>query len=159
MSRLYRQTKYGLETSDSKTTPRPIEIYTDGSFIVSNKTGGWGYVVVKDGKVIKKAHGAEKNTTCNRMELTAVIEALEHTTEPVVIVTDSKYCYNGVKVWVKQWKRNHWRRSKNKMVKNKDLWQRLDSLWRDNVDIVWIKGNNGNKFNNLAHNMSQTYLK
>jgi len=139
-----------------------VEIYTDGSFSHQSKNGGWAIVVVKDDEVIDKKygkvkHGSGPNVTSNRMELQAIIEALEYTNDDLVILSDSKYCVDGCNLWMKNWKKQHWKRTVNKHVKNKDLWQRIDSLLRDNVTIKWIKGHNGNKFNELADSLSQNH--
>ena len=108
----------------------PIRIYTDGACRGNPGPGGWGAVLMHGGKV-KKLHGGEPETTNNRMELTAVIKALEcikGNKWPLEITSDSKYVLQGITEWIEGWKRKGWRSASKKPVMNVDLWQRLDAV-------------------------------
>lgn len=123
-----------------------IEIFTDGACSGNPGIGGWGALLrYKD--IEKELSGGEKNTTNNRMELTAVIEALKalKTTCNITIYTDSKYVMSGITEWLENWKKNSWKTSNKKNdVKNIDLWQQLDKLIRQHeIRWVWVKGHNG----------------
>jgi ribonuclease HI len=108
-------------------TKRSIEIYTDGACRGNPGPGGWGALLLS-GKHEKTLHGGEPETTNNRMELTAAIEALNalkgHSS--VILYTDSKYVMDGINEWMPNWKKRGWKTSAKKPVKNKDLWQALD---------------------------------
>ena len=114
-----------------------IEIYTDGACRGNPGPGGWA-ALLKSGEHQKEISGAEPATTNNRMELTAVIRALETLRRPVQaqIYTDSEYVRRGVTEWLAGWKARGWRTADRKPVKNQDLWQRLDEL-RAGHDIEW----------------------
>ncbi len=104
-----------------------IEIYTDGACSGNPGKGGWGAVLLyKHHK--KEIYGGQKDTTNNRMELQAVIEALKivKKTEPIIVYTDSKYVQNGISEWIFSWKKNGWKRAVKNSIKNVDLWQALD---------------------------------
>ncbi|MDP2085289.1 MAG: ribonuclease HI [Gemmobacter sp.] len=131
--------------------------YTDGACSGNPGPGGWGVLLIaRDGGAILKErelHGGERETTNNRMELMAAISALEGLARPsaLTIVTDSAYVKNGVTTWIHGWKRNGWRTSDNKPVKNVDLWQRLDAAQaRHQVTWRWIKGHAGHAENERA---------
>lgn len=144
---------------------KQIEIYTDGACSGNPGPGGWGAVLVYNGKE-KELSGSEKNTTNNRMELTAVIMALNALNQPceVKLTTDSKYVCDAVnKGWVYSWKKNGWRKSDKKSALNVDLWEELLSLLeKHEVQFIWVKGHNGHKYNEicdtLAVNEYQKYL-
>lgn len=144
---------------------KQIEIYTDGACSGNPGPGGWGAVLVYNGKE-KELSGSEKNTTNNRMELTAVIMALNALNQPceVKLTTDSKYVCDAVnKGWVYSWKKNGWRKSDKKPALNVDLWEELLSLLeKHEVQFIWVKGHNGHKYNEicdtLAVNEYQKYL-
>lgn len=129
-----------------------IDIYTDGACKGNPGVGGWGALLVS-GAHRKELIGGERLTTNNRMELTAVIEALQslkHTSR-VCIHTDSQYVLKGITEWLPNWKRRGWRTSANAPVKNLDLWQRLDELVSQHqVDWLWVKGHNGHPGNERA---------
>ncbi len=123
-----------------------IEIFTDGACSGNPGIGGWGALLrYKD--IEKELSGGEKNTTNNRMELTAVIEALKalKTTCNITIYTDSKYVMSGITEWLENWKKNSWKTANKKSdVKNIDLWQQLDTLISQHeIRWVWVKGHNG----------------
>lgn len=105
-----------------------VEIFTDGACSGNPGPGGWG-AVLRSGAHEKELCGGESDTTNNRMELTAAIEALEALTEPceVTLTTDSTYVRDGITRWLANWKQNGWRTSAKKPVKNQQLWQKLDS--------------------------------
>lgn len=144
---------------------KQIEIYTDGACSGNPGPGGWGAVLVYNGKE-KELSGSEKDTTNNRMELTAVIMALNALNQPceVKLTTDSKYVCDAVnKGWVYSWRKNGWRKSDKKPALNVDLWQELLSLLeKHEVEFIWVKGHNGHKYNEicdtLAVNEYQKYL-
>ena len=122
---------------------KQVSIYTDGACSGNPGPGGWGAILCYKGTE-KEISGAEKETTNNRMELTAVIEALKCLKEvcDITLVTDSKYVSDGLsKGWAEGWKKNGWRKSDKKPALNPDLWDELLTLYnRHNVSIQWIKG-------------------
>ena len=129
------------------------KIYTDGACSGNPGPGGWGAVIFDQDNKQKNISGSEKNTTNNRMELLAAIMSLKKikTNSEVVIFTDSTYVKNGITEWMKKWKKNGWKNSSKKPVKNKDLWEKLDKLCEtNNVSWKWVKGHSANEFNNLA---------
>ena len=135
----------------------PIRIYTDGACRGNPGPGGWGAVLMHGGKV-KKLHGGEQKTTNNRMELTAVIKALEcikGNKWPLEITSDSKYVLQGITEWIEGWKRKGWRSASKKPVMNVDLWQRLDQLVQP-FDITWhwVKGHSGHPENEMADQLA-----
>ena len=124
-----------------------IIIYTDGGCRGNPGIGGWGVFLSYQG-VEKKIYGSEKQSTNNKMELTAAIKALESIKKdiPIVIYTDSKYVLEGITKWIIGWKKRNW-----KKVKNIELWQQLDELnQRFEVDWQWVKGHSGNVGNDIA---------
>lgn len=132
---------------------KQIEIYTDGACSGNPGPGGWGAVLVYNGKE-KELSGSEKETTNNRMELTAVIMALNALNQPceVKLTTDSKYVCDAVnKGWVYSWRKNGWRKSDKKPALNIDLWKELLSLLeKHEVEFIWVKGHNGHKYNEIC---------
>ena len=126
-----------------------IEIYTDGSCLTNPDNGGWTAIINEDGK-IKKISGSEKNTTNNRMELLAPINALKKTNakSKITIYTDSQYVKLGITEWINKWVINNWQTSKKEDVKNKDLWVELYNLDKSlNVKWYWVKAHAGNPMN------------
>lgn len=134
-------------------------IYTDGGFSIPRNAGGWGCIVVKDGKEIHRMNGVSTNETSNRMELTAFIKGLEYAQnlDKCLIYTDSQYTVKGYNEWLQNWKKKDWKNSKNKEIKNKDLWVKIDNLKNKNIKAVWVKGHNGNKFNELVDSLTRDY--
>ena len=137
-----------------------VLIYADGACkgnnSAGNSNGGWG-AYLQYNEVTKEIWGGERETTNNRMELTAVIKALESLKRPcnVRLCCDSKYVLDGSKTWMANWKRNNWKTSDKKPVKNEDLWRRLDSLLNiHEIDFVWVKGHNGDPLNELADKLA-----
>jgi len=129
-----------------------IDIFTDGACRGNPGPGGWG-VILRSGSHEKELFGGEQSTTNNRMELRAAIEGLAALKRPsrVTITTDSQYVRQGITQWIEGWKRNQWRTSAKKPVKNQDLWQLLDELTcRHEVTWEWVKGHSGHPDNELA---------
>lgn len=129
---------------------KKVEIYTDGACSGNPGKGGWGAVLVYK-KNEKEISGYDENTTNNRMELTAVIEALSSLKEPceVLLTTDSKYVCDAVtKGWVYSWKKNGWRKADKKPALNVDLWEKLlPLLEKHSVEWNWVKGHAGHPYN------------
>ena len=139
------------KTADS-TSDAPVLIHTDGACSGNPGPGGWGAVLEYRG-VRKEISGAEPETTNNRMELMAAIQALEALTRPsdVDLYTDSRYVRDGITGWIERWKKNGWRTANKKPVKNVDLWQELDTaLARHDVRWHWLKGHAGHPGNERA---------
>ena len=139
-----------------------VEIYTDGACSGNPGAGGWG-AILRYGSVEKELSGGESDTTNNRMELTAVIEALKALKKPcnIVIYTDSRYVMDGVNEWMPNWKINGWRTSNKKTpVKNVDLWQSLESLLEiHKIKWVWVKGHNGHPENERVDKLARDEAK
>lgn len=139
----------------------PIVVYTDGACSGNPGRGGWGAVIIVDGKEHPMS-GGEKLTTNNRMELMAAIEALEAVledrkwrTRKVCVVSDSQYVKNGIQTWIKNWKKNGWRTSNKEPVKNKDLWLELDeAVSKLDIEWRWVKGHAGNKYNEMCDRLA-----
>ena len=137
-------------------------IYTDGACSGNPGPGGWGAVILDQNNNQKNISGRVKNTTNNRMELMAPIMALKEisSNSEIVIYTDSTYVKNGITEWIKKWKKNGWKNSKNEQVKNKDLWMKLDFCCeKNNIIWKWIKGHSINKYNNLADQLATKAIK
>jgi ribonuclease HI len=129
-----------------------IEIYTDGACRGNPGPGGWGALLVA-GKHRKTMYGGERQTTNNRMELTAVIEALNALkgSRKVDLHTDSKYVKDGITSWLENWKRRGWKTADKKPVKNQDLWRALDeAVARHEIEWHWVKGHAGHPGNEEA---------
>ncbi len=129
-----------------------VKIYTDGACSGNPGPGGWGALLMY-GDHIKELKGGAADTTNNRMELQAAIEALEALKRrcAVVLYTDSSYVRNGITQWLPGWKAKDWKNSSKKPVKNVDLWQRLDAAAkRHDIDWRWVKGHAGNPGNERA---------
>lgn len=142
-----------------------VEIYTDGACSGNPGPGGWGAVLIYNG-VEKQLSGSEKETTNNRMELSAVITALKALKEPcnVTLTTDSKYVCDAInKGWLNSWEKNSWKKADKKPVLNIDLWQELLPLLdKHRVEFIWVKGHNGHKYNEICDKLAvaeyQKYL-
>ena len=127
-----------------------IKIYTDGSCLENPGDGGWAAIIIF-GQQKKIISGNQENTTNNRMELLAPIEALKtlQKNSRVEIITDSKYVKLGITEWIHNWKKNGWKTSNKKEVKNVDLWKQLDSLVKDSdAKWSWVKGHSTDLLNN-----------
>ena len=135
---------------------KTVVIYTDGACKGNPGPGGWGALLEYDGRR-KELFGGEPHTTNNRMELVAVIRALEALTREsdVAIYTDSQYVKNGIEVWIHGWKRNGWKTSDKKPVKNEDLWRELDQLAnRHRIRWRWVRGHDDNPGNERADELA-----
>ena len=134
---------------------KQVEIFTDGACSGNPGPGGWGAVLRYNGRE-KELSGGERDTTNNRMELTAVIKALEQLKEPckVILTTDSKYVSDGIgKGWAVSWQKNGWRKADKKPALNPDLWERLLELLKTHdVTINWVKGTQATPKTNDATN-------
>jgi ribonuclease HI len=128
------------------------QIYTDGACKGNPGPGGWGAILEYDGEE-RELFGGESATTNNRMELTAVIEALSALKRPcrIVLHTDSLYVMKGITEWIGPWKARGWRTASKAPVKNVDLWKRLDEIVGDHeIEWVWVKGHSGHDGNERA---------
>ena len=126
-----------------------ITIYTDGSCLTNPGNGGWA-AIINDKKEIRKISGSEKNTTNNRMELMAPINAFKNISpdNEINVYTDSQYVKLGITEWINTWVKNNWQTSKKENVKNKDLWIELYNLNKSlNVKWNWVKAHAGNPLN------------
>ena len=139
-----------------------VEIFTDGACSGNPGPGGWGVVLRYEGRE-KELCGGEKNTTNNRMELTAAIKGLSALKEPcdVRLVTDSKYVADGItKGWAKSWRENNWRKADKKPALNPDLWEELLNLIeKHNVTIDWVKGHAGHPENERCDKLAVEFYK
>ena len=137
-----------------------INIYTDGACSGNPGKGGWGVVILNNNKEIL-LNGGDQLTTNNKMELTAAIKALEYFKDKkdLIIYTDSKYVKDGIESWIINWKKNGWKTSTKKIVKNKELWMQLDNLINQhNVTWNWVKGHAGFEFNEKADELARKYI-
>lgn len=137
-----------------------IEIYTDGACSGNPGPGGWG-VLLRDGHVETELCGGEPATTNNRMELLAVIEALQSLTEPVTarVYTDSQYVQKGISEWIHSWKQRGWKTAGKEPVKNEDLWRRLDALASGHkLEWHWVRGHNGHPENERVDALARAGL-
>ena len=133
-----------------------VEIYTDGACRGNPGPGGWG-VWLKSGEAEKELYGGEEETTNNRMELMAAIQALEVLNQSCTIKlhSDSKYVLQGITEWMANWKKRGWKTAAKKPVKNEDLWRRLDkAMQRHDVNWTWVKGHSGNVGNEKADQLA-----
>ena len=133
-----------------------VEIFTDGACRGNPGPGGWGAVLRYKGRE-RHLHGGEAHTTNNRMELMAVIRALEALKRPcrVRITTDSQYVQKGITQWIHGWKRRGWRTADKRPVKNEDLWRELDALCAGHdVSWEWVRGHSGHPENELADRLA-----
>ena len=133
-----------------------VEIYTDGACKGNPGVGGWGVLLQANGRT-RELYGGERSTTNNRMELMAVIRALEALKRPcrVRLHTDSQYVQLGISKWIHAWKKNGWRTADKKAVKNADLWRELDALAAiHDIEWLWVKGHAGHDGNERADELA-----
>jgi ribonuclease HI len=138
-----------------------VEIFTDGSCSPNPGPGGWG-AILRYGKIEKELSGHAPWTTNNRMELTAVVEALRALKRScrVTIHTDSRYLKEGITSWIQKWKRNGWKTSNENPVKNKDLWLLLDqACQRHTISWNWVKGHVGHPENERADRLARSAVR
>ncbi|MGM0524740.1 MAG: ribonuclease HI [Pseudomonadota bacterium] len=139
------------------TNTKVVHLYTDGSCLGNPGPGGYGVVLKYNGHE-KELSGGFRSTTNNRMEMLACIKGLQALKRDcaVVITTDSQYVKNGIEQWITGWKRNGWKTSAKKPVKNKDLWQQLDSeIQRHKVRWDWVKGHSGHAENERCDELAR----
>ena len=136
------------------------KIYTDGACVGNPGPGGWAAVLLIENEK-KEIFGGTKLTTNNRMELMAVIKALENVkfNSRIKIYTDSQYVKNGITIWITTWKNKNWKTSSNKEVKNRDLWEKLDKLASHyEIRWEWIRGHSGNIKNEIADQLARSAI-
>ncbi len=150
---MIKYTKYKANGDKMK----KVEIYTDGACSGNPGKGGWGAVLIYNSNE-KQLSGANPSTTNNRMELTAVIEALRELKEPceVKLTTDSKYVCDAInKGWLYSWQKKGWKKADGKKALNVDLWQQLlEQLQIHNVEFIWVKGHAGHKYNEICDTLA-----
>jgi len=143
-----------------------IIVYTDGGCSGNPGPGGWGTVILADGRELRKS-GGEPNTTNNRMELTAVLSALDTIFaadtwkgRPVAVYIDSQYVKNGITQWMPKWKQNGWHTADRKPVKNQDLWVSLDTFVSQmKITWNWVKGHAGIRYNEICDTLAGNEIK
>lgn len=139
-----------------------ITIYTDGACSGNPGVGGWGAILLYQ-EHKKEIYGGNKYTTNNKMELTAVIEALSILNKErcnIKIYTDSQYVKKGITEWLFGWKKNNWKNSKKQEVLNRGLWEKLDVLTtKHNIEWFWVKGHNNNELNERADELARLGIK
>lgn len=137
-----------------------VDIYTDGACRGNPGRGGWGAILVYEGKE-REMSGGEPMTTNNRMELMAAISALEALREPceVTLTSDSKYLTDAInKNWLESWKSRGWKKADKSQVLNPELWQRIDTLLSvHRVTFVWVKGHHGHPYNERCDQLATTF--
>lgn len=138
-----------------------IIVYTDGACSGNPGIGGWGAVILIPNKEPIHLNGGSNQTTNNQMELTAAIKVLKYFKEPlnIKLYTDSKYVMNGIESWIVNWKKNGWKTSAKKPVKNKEMWEELDiQILKHSIQWQWVKGHAGNKHNEMADFLARRYI-
>jgi ribonuclease HI len=146
-----------LKTLPPDTALKTVHVITDGSCIGNPGPGGWACILRYNGKE-REMYGSARETTNNRMELQAAVEALRALKEPckVEIITDSNYLKNGITTWIHNWKRNGWKTKDKKPVVNQDLWHDLDEqVSRHSVEWAWTKGHASHADNNRCDELAQ----
>jgi len=144
-----------------ETIKKKVDIYTDGACSGNPGPGGWGVLLIWE-EHQKEIWGSASDTTNNRMELMAAIQGLEILKQSanVQIFTDSTYVKNGITQWIQGWKKNGWKTSNKKAVKNEDLWKRLDmALVGHQIKWNWVRGHAGNIHNERADKLAKKGIK
>lgn len=137
-----------------------FNVYTDGGCSGNPGPGGWGFVILNDDVFVMEKSGGEKNTTNNKMEMTAVIEALNFIKSNDIkecnVFSDSQYVIKGITEWIYSWKKKGWKNAAGQAVKNKELWMEIDAL-SANISIKWnwVKGHAGIKWNERVDELTQ----
>lgn len=162
---------YNFSSQQSDTTSQVLAkysagpqtgVFTDGSAIPNPGKGGWGYVVVRDGKILSQNHGSHPDTTNNRMELTGLIEAFKALPEDeeITVYTDSNLCVQTVNQWAASWERNGWKR-KSGPIANLELVKELYALHKRHprVKLQWIQAHNGWLWNEYADSLSTAWTR
>lgn len=135
---------------------KSVQLFTDGACLGNPGPGGWA-CILKYGDQVKELYGSERETTNNRMELTAAVKGLQALKEPchVVITTDSAYLKNGITSWIQRWKHNGWRTANKKPVLNQDLWRQIDEqVTRHRTEWKWTKGHASHPQNNRCDELA-----
>jgi ribonuclease HI len=143
---------------DQEDSMKIIIACTDGSCLGNPGPGGWAFIL-KYGDRVRRESGHEDHTTNGRMELMAVIKALEALKEPcqVQLYSDAQYVVKGINEWLAMWKRRNWRKSNKTKVENMDLWQKIDALLQiHTVEAIWVRGHDGNPLNEEVDCMAQS---
>ena len=138
-----------------------IKVFTDGACSGNPGIGGWGVVILINDSDPIFLKGGEIQTTNNQMELTATIKALKYFKEHqlITLITDSKYVKDGIESWIANWKKNGWRTTSKKPVKNKELWVELDSqIAKHNITWKWVKGHAGDRYNEKADFLARHFI-
>ena len=138
-----------------------IKIFTDGACSGNPGIGGWGVVILINDSDPIFLKGGETQTTNNQMELTATIKALKYFKEHqlITLITDSKYVKDGIESWITNWKKNGWKTTSKKPVKNKELWGELDSqITKHNITWNWVKGHAGDRYNEKADFLARLFI-
>ena len=138
-----------------------ISIYTDGACSGNPGIGGWGAIILDNKNPPILLNGGEENTTNNRMELCAAIKAISYfkKKQNLEIFTDSKYLKDGIEKWIYNWKKNNWKTTAKKAVKNRDLWIELDKeIVRHKIKWNWVKGHDNNEYNDKADYLARLYI-
>ena len=135
--------------------------YTDGACSGNPGPGGWAVLHLDKDQIIRKWGGFQNKTTNNRMELTAVIEALKYLShgEAAAIYTDSEYVRKGITEWMRNWKLKNWKTAGKKPVKNRDLWELLDSLNHKNIQWYYVAGHSGDYHNEMCDGIARQFIK
>lgn len=137
-------------------TKKNVQIYTDGACRGNPGIGGWG-ATLSHNSTLKEIYGGEQDTTNNRMEMMAVIQALSLLKKPCVVTlnSDSKYVLQGINDWMPNWKKRNWKTAAKQPVKNVDLWKQIDQLAQPHeIKWVWVKGHSGNAGNDRADELA-----
>ena len=145
-----------MKYTDTNNISDVVQIFTDGACKGNPGIGGWGALIQYNGQT-RELFGGVKLTTNNRMELLAVIRALEALTRPckIHLHTDSTYVQKGISEWIHLWKKQNWRTSNKKEVKNNDLWKKLDQLAQQHqIDWLWVRGHSGHDGNEQADKLA-----
>ena len=145
-----------MKYTDTNNISDVVQIFTDGACKGNPGIGGWGALIQYNGQT-RELFGGVKLTTNNRMELLAVIRALEALTRPckIHLHTDSTYVQKGISEWIHLWKKRNWRTSNKKEVKNNDLWKKLDQLAQQHqIDWLWVRGHSGHDGNEQADKLA-----